>query len=116
MVASVKLRLSLTVVLTAFAAGCGGGDDEPEATPPASSGGGNAQQLFTDNCASCHTLAAAGANGKVGPDLDQLRPSADLVETQTTNGGGGMPPFKGTLTPEQIKEIATYVSENAGSS
>ena len=107
-----KLRLTLAVVLTAFVAGCGGGDDED--TPPASGGGGDAKQLFVDNCGSCHTMAAAGASGKVGPDMDQLRPGPDLVNAQVTNGGGGMPAFKGKLTPEQITELSNYVADNAG--
>jgi mono/diheme cytochrome c family protein len=110
-VANVKLRLTLAVVLTAFVAGCGGGDDED--TPPAS-GGGGAEKLFVDNCGNCHTMAAAGASGKVGPDMDQLRPGPDLVNAQVTNGGGGMPAFKGKLTPEQITELSNYVADNAG--
>ena len=104
-----KIRLSVAVVLTAFAAGCGGGGED---TPPATAGGG--EKLFSDNCANCHTLAAAGASGKVGPDMDQLRPGPDLVNAQVTNGGGGMPAFKGKLTPEQITELANYVADNAG--
>jgi cbb3-type cytochrome c oxidase subunit III len=28
------------------------------------------RQLFTQNCAGCHTLAAAGSTAKVGPNLD----------------------------------------------
>jgi mono/diheme cytochrome c family protein len=106
----VKLRLSVAAVLTAFVAGCGGSDE----SAPAAAGGG--EKLFSDNCANCHTLAAAGASGKVGPDLDQLRPAADLVTTQVNNGGGGMPAFKGKLTDAQIQELATYVSDNAGKS
>ena len=31
-----------------------------------------------------------------------------------TNGGGGMPPFKGQLTAAQIKAVAQYVSSVAG--
>jgi mono/diheme cytochrome c family protein len=116
-VANVKLRLPIAVLLTAFVAGCGGGDDEPESTPsPATGGGGNAQKTFVDNCGNCHTLAAAGTSGKVGPDLDQLRPGPDLVNTQVTNGGGGMPAFKGKLSPEQISGLANYVADNAGKS
>ena len=107
-----KLRLTFAAVLIAFVAGCGGGSED--STPPASAGGG--EKLFSANCANCHTLAAAGASGKVGPDLDQLRPGPDLVATQVNNGGGAMPAFKGKLTPEQIKQIADYVSENAGKS
>ena len=48
-----------------------------EATPPPSGGGADlaaGKKAFTDNgCAACHTLAAAGANGKIGPDLDKLK-------------------------------------------
>ena len=109
-----KTFLGIAAVLVALlAAGCGGGDEEEPAAP---SGGGGGQQLFSDNCASCHTLAAAGASGKVGPDLDQVQPGPDLITTQVNNGGGGMPAFKGKLTDEQIKQIADYVSANAGKS
>jgi mono/diheme cytochrome c family protein len=109
----VKLRLAVAAVLLAFVAGCGG-SDEDSSPPPATASGG--EQLFKDNCSSCHTLAAAGASGKVGPDLDQLRPGPELVTTQVNNGGGAMPSFKGKLTPDQIKQIADYVSQNAGKS
>jgi mono/diheme cytochrome c family protein len=107
----VKLRLSVAVVLTVFVAGCGGSSSSGESTPAAAAGG---EKLFSDNCASCHTLAAAGASGKVGPDLDQLRPGPELVATQVTNGGGAMPSFKGKLTDAQIQEVATYASDSAG--
>ena len=46
--------------------------------------------------------------------MDQLRPGPDLVNAQVTNGGGGMPAFKGKLTPEQITELSNYVADNAG--
>jgi len=37
------------------------------------SGAGNGKAIFDANgCQSCHTLTAAGAAGKVGPDLDKL--------------------------------------------
>jgi cytochrome c oxidase subunit 2 len=65
-------------------------------------------------CSGCHTLKAAGASGTVGPNLDQLKPSEAAAEKQVTNGGGGMPAFKGTLTPAQITEVAKYVSSVAG--
>jgi mono/diheme cytochrome c family protein len=50
-------------------------------TTPESGGGGGGgaasaagKKAFTDNgCSSCHTLAAAGATGKIGPDLDKLK-------------------------------------------
>jgi cbb3-type cytochrome c oxidase subunit III len=72
------------------------------------------KQIFTSNCASCHTLKAAGATGTVGPNLDAAKPSESKVETQVTNGGGVMPAFKGTLTTAEIKAVAKFVSSNAG--
>lgn len=73
--------------------------------------------VFTGSagCSSCHTLADAGATGNVGPNLDDLKPSYDAVEKQVTNGGGAMPPFKGTLTEQQITDVAAYVSAVTGS-
>jgi mono/diheme cytochrome c family protein len=53
--------------------------------------------------------ADAGTTGKVGPNLDQAKPSLQKATTQITNGGGGMPAFKGQLTEEQIKTLAQYV-------
>jgi mono/diheme cytochrome c family protein len=43
-----------------------------------------------------------------------VKPSEPTVEKQVTNGGGGMPPFKGQLTPAQIKAVAAYVASTAG--
>jgi mono/diheme cytochrome c family protein len=115
-----RFRTCLATVLVAFVAGCGGDDEGNGGATPEPAGGGNgggdAAQLFKDNCANCHTLAAAGTTGQVGPNLDQLAPSANLVNTQVTNGGGGMPPFKGKLSEEQIQQISDYVAENAGQS
>ena len=68
--------------------------------------------LFTSNCAGCHTFAAAGTSGKVGPNLDQISLTADRIAEQIRNGGGGMPPFQGQLTDQQIQALAKYVFEN----
>jgi mono/diheme cytochrome c family protein len=76
--------------------------------------GTNGAAIFKANCASCHTLSAAGAAGTVGPNLDQLKPSMAIVVHQVTNGGGLMPAFKGTLSPAQIQAVAKYVSSSAG--
>ena len=72
------------------------------------------KDIFVANCGSCHTLADAGTNGNVGPNLDQLKPAQNVVERQVTNGGGGMPAFKGQLTQAQITAVAKYVSTAAG--
>ena len=72
--------------------------------------------VFTSaGCASCHTLADAGASGTVGPNLDAVKPSNDKAVAQGTNGGSVMPPFKGKLSEQQIQDVAAYVSSVAGS-
>jgi mono/diheme cytochrome c family protein len=65
-------------------------------------------------CGNCHTLKAAGASGTIGPDLDQLRPSAALVNLSVQSGVGSMPSFAGKLTQSQIAAVANYVSSVAG--
>ena len=65
-------------------------------------------------CAACHTLAAAGATGKVGPSLDKAKPTAALVISRVTNGKGVMPSFKTRLKAAQIKAVAAFVSSVAG--
>jgi cytochrome c5 len=86
------------------------GDDSSTRT----GGTANGEALFSENCASCHTLAAANASGKVGPNLDQLKPSKSVVLKKVTNGGGGMPAFGGRLSTAQIEAIAEYVARVAG--
>ncbi len=50
-----------------LAAGCGtGGVASKGATPDTQNG----MQLFTQSCGACHTLAAAGTSGTIGPNLD----------------------------------------------
>jgi mono/diheme cytochrome c family protein len=44
------------------------------------------RELFGAHCGVCHTLAAANAVGKVGPNLDQIRPPASLVLHTINNG------------------------------
>ena len=65
-------------------------------------------------CASCHTLKDAGATGTVGPNLDEAKPSKDLVVERVTNGKAPMPSFKGQLSGEEIQAVAEYVSTVAG--
>jgi len=95
--------------------------EAPEGEEAPSEGAGGEEALltegktaFTTNCASCHTLSEAGTTGSVGPNLDDLKPEKSLVETQVTNGGGGMPAFGGTLSKAEIEAIAEYVSKVAG--
>ena len=85
----------------------------PKPEPPGGSTDGKA--IFESaGCSGCHTLAAAGSNGTVGPSLDDAKPSKELAVDRVTNGQGGMPSFKGQLSEAQIEAVATFVSENAG--
>jgi mono/diheme cytochrome c family protein len=68
-------------------------------------------------CAGCHTLAAAGATGTTGPNLDQLAAKLTVpivVRQVTTPPPGLMPSFQGKLSPAQIQAVAKYVSSSAG--
>jgi cbb3-type cytochrome c oxidase subunit III len=85
----------------------------PKPTQPGSTDG---KTVFaTAGCTGCHTLKAAGSTGTVGPNLDEAKPSKELVIDRVTNGQGGMPSFKGQLSEAQIQAVAGYVSSNAGS-
>ena len=92
----------------------------PTETSPAGGAGVDAaagKEVFASaGCGSCHTLADAGAKGSVGPNLDEVKPSADRVVDRVTNGQGVMPPFKDQLDEQQIQDVAAYVSSVAGSS
>jgi mono/diheme cytochrome c family protein len=82
------------------------------------------KDLFVTNCGACHTLAAAGTDGVIGPDLDErlAPPSASPPDAATVkprvlsainNGLGGMMP-KGILSGQQADEVATFVANVAG--
>lgn len=66
------------------------------------------------SCAVCHTLRDAGAEGAVGPVLDELKPDAERVATALRNGVGNMPSFKASLTEEQITTLSRYIAEVTG--
>ena len=79
--------------------------------------GTNGEKIFKGaGCSGCHTLAAAGATGTVGPNLDQIASTLTvaIVAQQVANGGAVMPAFKGKLSPAQIQAVAKYVSSSAG--
>jgi cytochrome c553 len=93
------------------------GEGEGE-TPPPGAGGSTAvgKEVFVSaGCGTCHTLADADASGTVGPNLDETKPSEELVVDRVTNGMGAMPSFSDQLSEEQITEVAAYVSAAAGS-
>jgi mono/diheme cytochrome c family protein len=82
-----------------------------------SGGGETATQgkaIFVAKCGTCHTLAAAGTSGTVGPNLDELKPDAARVAKQVENGGTIMPAFKSELSDAEIQAVADYVASSAG--
>ena len=60
-------------------------------------------------CGVCHTLAAAGSNGQIGPSLDVLKPQIGQIILSVTNGIGVMPSFEDVLSKEEIESVAYYV-------
>lgn len=86
------------------------------------------RELFGVHCAVCHTLAAANAIGKVGPNLDVLKPPASLVLHTIVNGclpnassansaeiclgQGVMPP--GVVQGKDAQNVANFVARVAG--
>jgi len=60
-------------------------------------------------CGTCHALQAAGSEGNIGPNLDQLKAQMDQIIYVVTNGIGVMPPWEGILTKEEIEAVSYYV-------
>lgn len=89
----------------AVLAGCGGASNAPR---------GGAKVFADSSCGSCHTLAAAGASGKVGSSFDARRYSAAEVARWVRTGANGMPVFANTLSDAQIAAVARYVARHSG--
>ena len=90
-------------------------EDKPDAAagaaPYATSGGSvDGKAVFTERCGSCHTLAAAGTTGQVGPVLDSLDRDAGEVEEVVRAGRGAMPSFEGDLSDDEIAAVAAFVT------
>ena len=127
------LALGLAALVLAVA-GCSEGEvtatpETVEGTIPEETTGGNenlpALELTGDaaageavfassGCGACHPLAAAGASGTVGPNLDDAQPSYELAVERITLGQGGMPAFGDQLEPQQIADVAQFVSSSGG--
>jgi mono/diheme cytochrome c family protein len=86
------------------------------------------RELFGAKCAVCHTLAAANAVGKVGPNLDVIKPSESLVLHTIENGCLQSPPPGNTaqsclsegnmpsniVQGQQAIDVAKFVAKVAG--
>ncbi|MDQ3865261.1 MAG: c-type cytochrome [Actinomycetota bacterium] len=82
--------------------------------PVARAASNDPKAIFTGSCGSCHTLSDAGTSGAVGPNLDESSIDLQGAVRQIANGGGGMPPFKGQLSDEQIRALAQYILKVRG--
>jgi mono/diheme cytochrome c family protein len=85
------------------------------------------RELFGDHCGVCHTLAGANAVGKVGPNLDILKPAKSTVLNTINNGCLPNPP-KGSsqgclgqgvmpaavVQGQDAENVAAFVAKVAG--
>src|SRR5436305_10505291 len=120
---------------TAWLAKLGGAATSTAAAPGGAATPAAGKQVFAANgCASCHTLAAAGASGKVGPDLDRVvqdaakyakgRPAADYIRQSIVSPNAFVVPGfpKGTmpqtfgqqLSPTQISALVKFLIASGG--
>ena len=83
-------------------------------------------QLFDENCAGCHTLTVAGAEGsatkvqsrerKDGPNFDDRKEDVESVLYAIRNGGFSssyMP--QNLVTGEEAQKVAEFVAKYSGS-
>ena len=100
------------------AAGCGTGGIASKHTDQT-----NGQKLFAAKCAGCHTLAAANAQGTVGPNLDEafagdkaqgFKESTlqNVVLDQIRLANPPMPP--NLVKGQDAQDVAAYVAAVAG--
>jgi mono/diheme cytochrome c family protein len=93
----------------------------PGAAPPKVPGGPGAQVFANNGCGGCHTLAAAGTGGTVGPNLDEVLKgqSAAMIHESIVDPNakiakgypsGVMPEtFEEKLSPEELNNLVQYL-------
>lgn len=114
-------RRKLIAAVTAFAAlglaACGGNGDAGDEAAETRGDPEAGREIFTQQadpaCATCHTLADAGATGTAAPNLDERQPSFEDVANAVRTGPGIMPSYSDQLSDRQIDDVAAYVSQAA---
>jgi mono/diheme cytochrome c family protein len=132
--------IAAATLCAVVALGCGGGSDSATVSQRTSQSGAplpaqiqqplspaeqHGRELFVDHCGSCHTLAAAGTVGQIGPNLEDIAvDEADVLRAIRTGGGrhshgaggrtGNMP--RNLVTGQEAKDVATFVAANASGS
>ncbi len=89
-----------TFGITSVAAGCGGASGDAAA----------GEQVYANNCATCHAAKGEGGANAGAPKLAGRGLAADTIKTKVNNGGGAMPAFKGKLSDTDIANVAAFVS------
>ena len=73
------------------------------------------REVFVDgtspSCGACHTLADAETIGAIGPNLNELQPTAEQVSRAVRDGVGIMPSMGDVLSEAQLRDVAAYVVE-----
>lgn len=138
-----RLRVLALVPIVLALTACGGGKTTgafpktvigtlPKAPSVAKGDPAAGKQLFASSgCGGCHTFKAAGTNGKVGPDLDNLAADAQKAnqgsEEQYTfdsikNPGayvvpgyssGVMPSYGAQLKDSQISDLVAFLLQKS---
>lgn len=116
------VAITSTVIAIAFGlSACGFGEDGISVSENSPEYKG--AELFAANCAGCHTLSAAGAEGTgnrgtrvQGPNLDQRTLTHEEALFAIQNGGasGAIMP-QNIVVGEEAEEVASFVAEYAGS-
>jgi mono/diheme cytochrome c family protein len=74
------------------------------------------RELFSQRCKNCHTLAAAKATARVGPNLDDLRPPKalvlDAIKKGRARGNGNM--AAGLVQGQDAEAVAQFVAVAVG--
>jgi cytochrome c6 len=111
--AGIVLTVSIFVYVESREPADTGALDEPRGD-----GFRGARVFVRANCASCHTLATAGATGTRGPNLDRHfsshSHSFDYLVQRVADGGNGMPAFRDRLSQQEIRDVVTFVVNVAG--
>jgi alcohol dehydrogenase (cytochrome c) len=68
-------------------------------------------EVYRRTCVACHGDNGAGGHG--GPSLNRVHDVFVAVRT-ITDGRGEMPPFKVSLTAQQILDVGSYVAQTFG--
>ena len=105
------------------------GEDQGALAQAGLAGATTGEQIFTAaGCAGCHELSKAGANGTIGPSLNDLASSGDIQgspeefmreslldpDAVVADGyqPGVMPSFEGKLNDKQIDALVQYLLGN----